>query len=306
MAKPAAVSTDIVTSSNPTVIVGKQVKQFLERGTLVLPGDYSPDNALKSAWLILQEVQDKDKNPALKVCSQESIANAILSMVIQGLNPDKKQCYFIVYGKQLLCQRSYFGDEALAKRVMPGISLYYDVIYEGDTFSTEKMMASIGLVTQVKTHIQPFPRKSSNIIGAYCGVVTADGENLGIVLMDWTQIEKSWGKSKTAHFDKSTHKEFPEQMALRTVIRRRCKPIINSSSDVLLLNAVKESELDHTDAELADEVEAQSNGQVIQLPARAEAVEEARPEPVVEDPNDKGQRPRDDDAQKGLGEDEDF
>lgn len=286
MSQPA--TTNILESVNPTVTVGKQIRDYMSKGTLRLPHDYSPENALKSAWLLLQSVQDKDKKPALTVCTKESICNAVLSMAIQGLNPDKKQCYFIVYGSTLLCQRSYFGDEALAKRVMPGIHLYYDVIYEGETFATAKERCSIGLVTRISKHEQPFPRKSNTIVGAYCGVIDSNGEDLGIELMDWAQIQKSWGMSKTAKFDNSPHKDFPDQMALRTVIRRRCKPIINSSSDELLMTAVREAEMDAADAQIAEEAEPVGNGEIIELPqnsapAPEEPKEEKKPKGIKDE-----------------------
>src|SRR3990167_5548127 len=93
-----------VSESSPLATVSKNIRGYLSKGTLHLPHDYSPENAMKSAWLVLQTVQDKDYKPALQTCTPESICNALMSMVIQGLNPDKKQCYFIVYGKALVCQ----------------------------------------------------------------------------------------------------------------------------------------------------------------------------------------------------------
>ena len=85
-------------------IVTARVREFQNKGELYFPSNYVPENALKSAWLTIQETEDKNRKPALEVCTKESIANALLSMVIQGLNPDKKQCYFIVYGNKLQLQ----------------------------------------------------------------------------------------------------------------------------------------------------------------------------------------------------------
>lgn len=73
-----------------------KIKDFEEAGELKLPANYSAANALKSAWLILQETKDRNDKPALVVCTKESVANALLDMVVQGLSPMKKQCYFIV------------------------------------------------------------------------------------------------------------------------------------------------------------------------------------------------------------------
>ena len=259
-----------VSESSPLATVSKNIRGYLSKGTLHLPHDYSPENAMKSAWLVLQTVQDKDYKPALQTCTPESICNALMSMVIQGLNPDKKQCYFIVYGKALVCQRSYFGDIALVKRVNPDFEVYFDVVYEGEKLATSKQMCSAGLVTVIKDHEQLFPRDGKRLIGAYCGVVdTRKTEDLGIELMDMAQIKKSWGMSKTyKEGGNSPHNTFPDQMALRTVIRRRCKSIINSSSDALLLGAIRESDMDAIDGEISEEAAMLGNGQILELPVQ--------------------------------------
>lgn len=96
-------------------VVAEKVRQFQERGEIHFPANYSPENAMKSAWLLLQTVQDKNYKPALETCTKDSIANSLLDMVVQGLNPAKKQGYFIVYGTKLTFQRSYFGTMAVTK-----------------------------------------------------------------------------------------------------------------------------------------------------------------------------------------------
>ena len=93
-----------------------RVEEFNNTGELNLPGNYSPGNALKSAWLILLEVKDSNKKSVLESCSKESIVNALLDMVVQGLSPMKKQCAFVAYGSKLIMQREYHGNIALAKR----------------------------------------------------------------------------------------------------------------------------------------------------------------------------------------------
>ena len=40
----------------------------------------------------------------------------ISEATLQGLEVDKKQCYFIVYGDKLTMFRSYYGDVAVAKK----------------------------------------------------------------------------------------------------------------------------------------------------------------------------------------------
>lgn len=245
-------------STNPTTSVLKNVLRLQSQGTLHLPADYSAENALKAAWFYIQNSENRAK---LLACTRESLTTALFDMVVQGMDIGRKQGYIIPYGDRAQFQRSYFGDEALAMRVSPGIKLYYDVIYEGEAFATQKIMTRAGFVTVVVKHEQPFPRKSSNIVGAYCGSVDSEtGEQLGITLMDMAQIRKSWSKSKTFNADSKTfHNEQPDQACLRTVIRRHTKAIINSSTDRALLEAVRRQELDAVDAEVEQAALEQAN-----------------------------------------------
>ena len=249
---------------NPTTEVQKMIDRFTSTGTLCLPPDYSAENALKSAWLTLQAVVDKDKRPALTVCTRESIINALLDMVVQGLNPQKKQCYFIVYGSALTCQRSYFGDQVLAERVQPGIEIFAAVVYEGDIFEYS-MVRGRKVVTN---HVQKLEnQRPDKIAAAYCGVVDATGTELGTEIMTIEQIKKSWGMSKTYNGNSGPHANFPDQMCMRTVIRRRTKPIINASNDRLLLESVQRQDMDAIDGEIEEETKDKANGQIITLPA---------------------------------------
>ncbi len=116
-------------------IVEAKISELVKNGQLDMPKDYSVDNALKAAWLVLQAAEDKEGNKALEVCTRDSIANSLLDMIVQGLNVGKKQGYFIVYGKTLTFQRSYFGSMAVAQMVQPKIADFaYAVVYEDDIF----------------------------------------------------------------------------------------------------------------------------------------------------------------------------
>lgn len=258
----------------------------LKSGGLVLPSDYNVENAVQSAWLKLQTIQNKDQKPIIKngqvdqsVVTLTSCANALHDYVIQGLNVAKNQAYFIVYGQALTCQRSYHGDMLVAARVNPGIAFAFDTIREGEKVTISKLATRRGPITTVNHEEIQFPR-NPKIVGAYCGVYNADGECLGYTVMEMDRIKKSWSKSKTYQYSKpdkpTTHDEFPEEMALRTVIRHRCKSIISSSSDVLLLASVKRQDEDSIDAELDEAVAEHANAEVIALPiAESESVQEA-------------------------------
>ena len=117
----------------------RKVTEYVTGGQLHLPANYSAANALKAAMLSLENVTDRKGNPALLVCNPNSIATALLDTVVQGLDPGKKQCYYIVYGNKLTMQRSYFGDVHLAKAKNPEIyDIYADVVYQDDEFEYRK------------------------------------------------------------------------------------------------------------------------------------------------------------------------
>lgn len=235
-----------------------RVDALRKEGRLSLPKNYSAENAINSAQLIISEVVDRNKRPALEVCTKASIAQALLDTVLQGLNPGKKQCYYIVYGSKLVMQRSYFGEMHVARSVCPDIAgIYPAVVYSGDVF---KYSISRGRVI-VTEHVQTLDnRKPDSIIAAYCTIVFANGEeNTTIMTID--EIHSAWRMSRQAPFaadgsvkPDSTHGKFPADMAMRTVVRKACKAIINSSDDdnLLLLDSIQRTDDAINDAETDD------------------------------------------------------
>jgi recombination protein RecT len=204
--------------------VQARISEMSEQGTINFPPNYSVSNALRSAWLTIKETKDMQHRPALSVCTKESVCNALLNTVIQGLNPAKKQIYYIVYGDQLQAQRSYFGTMAAVKRV-PGVkSIISDVVYPKDTFVASKENGCWKVVehNSLVENIDP-----ENFTYAYCTIISDDGEYTEI--MTRSQIERSWSKSRSK--EHTVHKEFPDQMAKKTVISRACKFFLNSSDD---------------------------------------------------------------------------
>lgn len=202
----------------------------LENQGLRLPENYSAENALRSAWLILQETQTKDKRPVLEACSKESIANSVLKMVVQGLNPIKKQCYFVAYGKKLECMPSYQGQIATAKRhglkdVKPV------VIRQGDEFNYTINQTGKYIV---ENHDQPFGNLNNPIVGAYAVVTYQDG-SIDTEIMTIDDIKKAWAQGST-NGNSPAHKNFDGEMCKKTVVNRALKGIINSSDDAGLMD----------------------------------------------------------------------
>lgn len=241
-----AQGAQVVKFENISAQVLDRIKSYQEDGSLTLPTDYAVANHLKSAWLVLQEVKDRNDKLALSVCTKDSIANALLDMVLQGLAVSKKQGYFVVYGNKLVFMRSYFGTVAVAKNVSPDISdPVANVIYEGDEF-VYSIDPKTGL-TQVLKHEQKLDNINlGKIKGAYC--IVSDKGKTQVTIMTMEQIRNSWNQG-AAKGGSGAHKNFTDEMCKKTVIGRACKLIINSSNDGWLY----EDKKDESDSDISGE-----------------------------------------------------
>jgi recombination protein RecT len=263
--KQATRKNELAVLKDQTVgAVEKRIAQLTANHQLTLPENYSVGNALQAAWLNLQEVKDKNKKPALQVCSRNSVVQALFSMVVQALDPGKKQGYFIVYGQSLVFQRSYFGTEAVAKRMADVKEIFTEVIYEGDVFEYEIERGR----TIVTKHRQSFDNVDvDKIKGAYAVIVFNNetrGEHTEIMTID--QIKKAWSKSRgNPNSDSSPHQEFPDQMAKKTVLSRALKRHINSSSDDhLFVREFNRSDNEAAVAEIDAEASEYANGELLE------------------------------------------
>ena len=255
--------TSIQKFENISEQVLSRIEQFQKDGSMILPKNYSVENHMKSAWLVLQEVEDKEHHKALQICTKESIANSLLDMVLQGLSVSKKQGYFIVYGNKLIFQRSYFGTIALAKRTGGIVSEpVANVIYDGDDFQYE-IDPKTAKVSIIK-HSQKLENiDNAKIKGAYALVTLADGTTQ--VTMSMQQIRAAWGQGATKG-NSPAHKNFAEEMAKKTVIGRACKAIINSSDDAWLYDG-KEDDADNDKAFMQRDAAQHSDVQIIDTTA---------------------------------------
>jgi len=262
-------SNELTVLKKETVdLVASKVRDFQNKKEIHFPPNYSPENALKSAWLTIQELEDKNKKPVLEVCTKESVANSMLSMVIQGLNPDKKQGYFIAYGNKLTFQRSYFGTMAVAMRVDPDISdIVAQVVYEDDVFKY-RLDPRTGK-KEITEHEQTLESVDSKRVKAvYCLVIDQKERVKKTEIMTFEQVKQAWKQSKMYPVDdkgnikaNSTHDKFLAEMCMKTIINKVCKPIINSSDDKCL--------------EIVRGIEQEDNSKIVDAEVRTEIAEHA-------------------------------
>lgn len=259
-----------VASKEITARILEKVNAFTATGELKLPTDYSPENALKGAMLMLDDMK------ALEKYSHSSIAQALLRMVVEGLSPIKGQGYFIPYGKDLNWSRSYQGSIALARRVGDVDRVTANVIYENDVFNYQ-INPETGL-KRIINHDQKLENiDNAKIKGAYAVVIYNDGTT-SLEVMTMAEIRQAWEQGATKG-NSPAHKNFGQEMCRKTVINRACKGPINSSSDATLFTSNDEDEngnrFDHFE-EVKDTIETKTGKKAVNF--QAEDVEPEAPE----------------------------
>lgn len=269
-------------------VVAAKVDEFRRKGELDLPNNYSAANAMKSAWLKLQETYDKAKNPVMEVCTTESIMNSLLDMVVQGLNPAKEQCYFIAYGKSLVCHRSYFGDIALVKRVAGAKDVVAQVVRKGDEFEFE----IVGGRPKITKHKQTLESLNNEMVAAYAIIEFEDDRPDYTVIMTIEEIVQAWKQGPNYKDNgNGTHQKFDQEMAKKTVAHRAAKPYINASHDDALLSYhIGRSEEERAKREVQREIDENANSEVIDIEPEPEQDTEEHEELEREPANgDQGQ-----------------
>lgn len=274
-----------------TKVVLAQLMSAQENKTIVIPPNYSPENALKSAYLILQGVKTRDKKPVLQACDKTSITQALFDMVIQGLNPAKNQCYFIPYGDQLTLSRSYLGTIAVTKRLEGVVDVKGYPIYEGDKFET-KFNLSKGIM-----EISEYEPKFENINkdrlkGAFAIVIGTEGI-LHTEVMSMDQIRSAWNQGEMKG-NSPAHKNFTEEMAMKSVINRACKRYYSSSDDSAILTF--DEFLNPVESAFV-EVEHEDNANKVVIDVTPIKEYKNKPD-VIEEPKKQEAKPKDSKASK--------
>jgi len=205
-------------------------------------------------------------------------------MVIQGLSPAKKQCYFVAYGNKLQLMRSYMGTVAVTKRLQKVKDVKAYCIYEGDEFETTFDLDTATIkVTKFNPKLENIDIKK--IDGAFAVIVGNEGV-LHTEIMSMAQIRNSWNQGQ-AKGKSMAHENFAEEMAKKTVISRACKLFANTSDDSdLLIEAFNNTDreintTEGTDKEVTQEIEERANSK--ELDFEDEEVVEAEYKEIKED-----------------------
>lgn len=249
------------------VAVREEVQKSQNKKEITLPEDYDLGNAMAGAYLHLE------KEGFLKDCTPDSVKKALFSMAVMGLDPNLTQCYFKkIRGNQLICQPSYFGDMALAKRLNPDIQdFFYQVVYRDEVFTHD---IEFGEIVNVK-HVRKYDNYTDDIKLAYCVVKFNTKRAPYYNVMWFEEILKSWEKSSVKLHDESgklispTHNNFKKTMCYRTIIRNTCKYLVNSAiktNNVVLKKAIEDSYIIEATSDTMEEIKTIANsGPVISM-----------------------------------------
>lgn len=210
------------TTSNVGTLVLNRVDEMCKLG-FTMPKDYNYVNAVKATMLKLQDVKDKNGKPALEVCTPASIQSALFTMVTKGLDVSKNQAYLVCYGEQLQLQESYFGKVLQVKRIFPDWEPRPNIVHADDTFKYT-VNPETGRKELVE-HTQSLENLDKPIVGGYIYLPCADGGK-DLYCMTYKQIVAAWNKSRSGG---ATAKQFPEKMAMKTLVNSGCTMVINST-----------------------------------------------------------------------------
>ena len=218
---------DLATIEKSAIKLAQDTSEWINRNIkdnkITVPEGYNVSNEITMALMLIAQTEDKDHRPALESCTRESIMTQLRLMAQNGLSMAQKQCYPIVRGKKLCIDISYFGTISILKRIMPGYDVRANVIYKDDIYDyvfNEEIQCN--QIMNVRSSIE---NRDKGIVGAY-GVIfeKATGKIIYSEVMSWKEILTSWSHAKT---DK-VQKEFPQEMAKRTLIQRMCKLFLNT------------------------------------------------------------------------------
>lgn len=272
----------IIKEKNITDAVANKINNLVNSKQLVLPKNYSVANALKSAYLYLA-----DKN--LLESNSTSLAQALLDMVVQGLNPSKKQCYFIKMGDKIVLLKSYFGEQ-VACEMAHLVKSHNDInaypIYKGDKVSICYDENNCRIV-KVETS---WENMNNEIVGAWGSVKLPDGR-VQCDIMTIDRIKKSWEMSSNYGGKNKLQNNYVDEAVRRTLIRHMVKNLFNSSTDDNLVidsmsNSMNFDEDKVIDAKIAsNQVEEEQQRRMASVKVNAATDEVNNPVEPNETPN---------------------
>lgn len=235
-------------------------QEMVENKVFDVPENYSYKNAIQAARYLISKPIEKGPNKGktiVDLCTEESILKAIMEMAQKGLNPDKKQCYFIPYGNTCTLSISYQGNVALAKRGGEDIGEVYGyAVYKDDVLDLSfNPQRGVFEIESYEPDISKWTK--SDIAGAFAVITDRAGDVRYTEYMTMEQIKDSWAMGG-AKGESPAHKNFPDQQAIKTVKSRAVKSFVNTADDSEIVSS-EEKSITYTDRTLNEELQSKAN-----------------------------------------------
>ena len=169
---------------------------------------------------------DKTGQPALVTASPDSIRECALTYVNGDFDFFRNQAYLIPYGNKLQLIVSKDGLVAGAKKVLPNLEMYSDIVYKGDKFEYTK----VGGRTLITKHDQPIENITGKLEDIVCAYACAwiNGEQVESEIMTLNDIRSALSIAHRSITD--FHKNSPKIMFGKFPLRRLAKRIINQNT----------------------------------------------------------------------------
>lgn len=202
---------EVRTTDKKEITMSGYFTSELDRISGALPEDF---NKQRFALNFVSLIQDK---PELQKYSKEVLATALVRSAQDNLDALNNEVYIYKgYGDKLTYTPSYKGlrKMAIEKSIRPIKDVYAKPIFEGDT------VEETFIDGEAKLNYKSNFMKRGKWIGVFAVCVFKDGSEI-YELMDMEQINAVKAKSRNS----GAWKDFPQEMAKKSVIRRLCKQI---------------------------------------------------------------------------------
>jgi len=227
--------------------LGMVLASELERPNVMdaLPPDFNRARFIQNTVALVQENEQLSRMP------QAKLVPALLKGAYLGLDFFNKECYAIPYGQTVQFMPSYTGMVKLAKKFSkrPLIDVYAHIVRDGDEFES-------GVEDGHEfVRFKPKPFNEGAIAGAFAVAQFYDG-GIKVETMSKSQLDavKRMSKAQSG----TAWKFFPDQMYLKSCIRRLCKGIdldMENVEQARIMQAedVQEVEVSEVDNPFGDE-----------------------------------------------------
>lgn len=181
--------------------------KFREQIALSLPAHMKPERFARIALTALT------RTPKLMECTKESVLKCCMELSSFGLEPDGRRAHLIPYGKECTLILDWKALVELAKRSGQVKSWRAEKVCDNDKFS---------YINGVVSHEIDFRKPRGNAYCFYSDITLADGtHDYEVLHMD----DINFIKSKSRAASSGPWKDFPDEMAKKSCIRRHSKRI---------------------------------------------------------------------------------